>query len=145
MSQRRARNIANECVNKMIDAGVIENKNELYALDLITKTVCEWQGYEFKPPTTSTVDGEKGTIRIKCHGEPMDRHSPFLLHEEDEWFTVLHDSGHYKSGTPTAHSLNIWLDDQTDKWQWALYDLAWWNTKSLDTAIAHGNATQPPA
>lgn len=49
MSQERARNIANECVNKMIDAGIIESNNDFYALDLITKTVCEWQGWEFKP------------------------------------------------------------------------------------------------
>jgi len=43
-------------------------------------------------------------------------------------------------GTPVVHRLNIWLDDQTDKWRWALYDIPWWSKKSLGTAIAHGDA-----
>ena len=33
----------------MIFAGIIESKNDFNALDLITKIVCEWQGWEFKP------------------------------------------------------------------------------------------------
>jgi len=78
-------------------------------------------------------------IPIKCHGEPMDGRSPYMVHEEDDWLDILHDSGHYKSGTPTVHRLNIWLDDQTDKWRWALYDNGW-QDKKLGNAIAHGDA-----
>ena len=87
------------------------------------------------------ADVREEGVPIKCHGEPMDGRAPFLVAEEDDWLTVMHDSGKYKSGTPTSHRLNIWLDDQTNKWQWALYDLPWWdNKRSLGTAIAHGDA-----
>lgn len=78
-------------------------------------------------------------VPIRCLGEPMDGRSPFMVYEEDDWLDVLHDSGKFKS-TPTSHRLNIWLDDQTDKWRWALYDIPWWSKKSLGTSIAHGDA-----
>jgi hypothetical protein len=78
-------------------------------------------------------------IPIKCHGDPMDGRSPYMVHEEDDWLDILHDSGRYKSGTATVHRLNIWLDDLTDKWQWALYDNGW-QDKALGNAIAHGDA-----
>ena len=81
-------------------------------------------------------------IPIKCHGEPMDGRSPYMVHEDDDWLDVLHDSGRYKDGTPTVHRLNIWLDDLTDKWRWALYRFAWRRDKNLDSndVVAHGDA-----
>lgn len=39
MTKEQARSLANECVNTLIDAGVLEQKRDFFALDLITERI----------------------------------------------------------------------------------------------------------
>lgn len=37
MTEDKARSVANECVNILIHSGILEEKNDFFALDLITE------------------------------------------------------------------------------------------------------------
>lgn len=39
MTKKQARSLANECVNTLIDAGVLEEQRDFFALDLITERI----------------------------------------------------------------------------------------------------------
>lgn len=39
MTKEQARSLANECVNILIDAGVLEEQRDSFALDLITERI----------------------------------------------------------------------------------------------------------
>ena len=39
MTKEQARSLANECVNTLIDAGVLEEQRDFFALDLITERI----------------------------------------------------------------------------------------------------------
>jgi len=40
MTKAQARSLANECVNTLIDAGVLEEQRDFFALDLMTESIC---------------------------------------------------------------------------------------------------------
>jgi hypothetical protein len=79
-------------------------------------------------------------IWIKPIGEAFEGRSPYRIFEEDDWLTILYDSR--DNGRPTEHELNIWLDDQTNQWKWAIYyPRSEWNAfKDANLAIASGDA-----
>lgn len=39
MTEEQARNLANDCVNALVDAGVLEEKKDFFALDIITERI----------------------------------------------------------------------------------------------------------
>ena len=39
MTKEQARSLANECVNTLIDAGVLEEQRDFFALDLLTERI----------------------------------------------------------------------------------------------------------
>ena len=39
MTKEQAQNLANECVNALIDAGVLEEQRDFFALDIITERI----------------------------------------------------------------------------------------------------------
>lgn len=67
-------------------------------------------------------------VYIKCHGEDMDGRDPYLVHEDDDWLNVMWND--------EMHDLNIWLDDKTNKWRWAVYV-----KDDYSVRVAEGHAT----
>lgn len=65
------------------------------------------------------ADVREEGVPIKCHGEPMDGRDPYLVYEEDDWLTIMYDTG--CKGELKKGRLNIWLDDMTHQWKWAIY------------------------
>jgi hypothetical protein len=60
-------------------------------------------------------------IYIQLIGEAFDGRSPYKVYEEDDWLTVMYDCRDNRR--PEWHDLNIWLDENTDTWKWAIYCL----------------------
>ena len=71
-------------------------------------------------------------VPIKLLGETFAGASPYMIHEEDDWLTIMYDTGF--KGRLTKCRLNIWLDDMTHQWKWAIYE------PDRTLAIASGDA-----
>lgn len=70
----------------------------------------------------------KDYISIKCLGK-MSGYDPYKVYEEDDWLRIMWDD--------KEHDLNIWMDDDINKWCWAIYPLKdnGDGTFSTDTSI----------
>jgi hypothetical protein len=47
MNKEQAQDLANECVNTLIDAGVLKEDKDFFALDLITDRLRAWLDPEY--------------------------------------------------------------------------------------------------
>jgi hypothetical protein len=81
-------------------------------------------------------------IYIKCLGETFGARSPYKVYDTDDWMSIMYDRS--DKGRPTEHDLNIWWDENKEKWQWAIYRLRKDREGMMETdghlAIASGDA-----
>lgn len=71
----------------------------------------------------------KDFIFIKCLDD-MEGYPPYKVYEEDDWMVVMYNDD--------MHDLNIWLDDDTNEWQWAIYPM---DTVAAES-VANGKAKE---
>ena len=62
----------------------------------------------------------KDYISIQCLGK-LSGYAPYKVYDEDDWLAVMYQREGARH--PEMFDLNIWLDDDTKKWQWAMYPL----------------------
>ena len=78
-------------------------------------------------------------IYIKCLDQ-MAGYSPYKVYSEDDWMSVMWND--------KMHDLNIWWDENKDRWQWAIYPLrqgerdglGWRLETDTSVIVAEGNA-----
>mgnify|MGYP003109775031 CR=1 FL=1 len=52
MTNEESRSLANECVNTLIDAGVLEEQRDFFALDLIHDRILAWTNPNYHDTST---------------------------------------------------------------------------------------------
>ena len=62
----------------------------------------------------------KDYISIQCLGK-LSVYAPYKVYDDNEWLAIVYQLEGGKH--PEMFDLNIWLDDDTNKWCWAMYPL----------------------
>lgn len=85
----------------------------------------------------------KDYISIQCLGK-LSGYAPYKVYDDNDWLAIVYQLEGGKH--PEMFDLNIWLDDDTNKWCWAMYPLVTddQGVTSTDTAncVASGPAKE---